>query len=148
MNLEFEFTLSATIKAPVNVGAGPFGVRQYFEVTGGTIEGKLNGKVLTGGGDWLLVGTDGFARLDVRAQLLTDDGAFVYLNYPGLLEFNEKVGQALATGGSTDYGDHYLRTTPRFETGDPRYAWLNQSLYVAEGRLRDGILEYKIYRVD
>jgi hypothetical protein len=148
MNFEFEFTLSATLKAPVDIGPGPFGVRRYFEVSGGAVEGtKLNGKILTGGGDWLLVGTDGFARLDVRAQLLTDDGAFIYLNYPGLLEFN-KVGQALATGGSTDYGDHYLRTTPRFETGDPRYAWLNQSLYVAEGRLRDGILEYKIYRVD
>ncbi|QDW37787.1 DUF3237 domain-containing protein [Bradyrhizobium sp. KBS0727] len=72
----------------------------------------------------MLVGTDGFARLDVRAQLLTDDGASIYLNYPGLLEFNENVGQALATGGSTDFGDHYLRTTPRFETGDGRYAWL------------------------
>ena len=147
MNLEFAFTLSATIKVPVNVGAGPFGERQYFEVTGGTIDGKLNGKLLTGGGDWLLIGTDGFARLDVRAQLVTDDGAFIYMNYFGLLELSEKVGQALASGGTTDYSDQYLRTTPRFETGDPRYAWLNQSIYVAEGRLNAGVLEYTIYRV-
>jgi Protein of unknown function (DUF3237) len=147
MNFESEFTLAATIKAPIDIGAGPFGLRSYFEVTGGAIEGKkLNGKVLSGG-DWLLIGTDGYARLDVRAQILTDDGAFIYMNHAGLLELTEKVGQALATGGSTDFGEHYLRTTPRFETGDPRYAWLNQSLYVAEGRLQAGVLEYKIYRV-
>jgi Protein of unknown function (DUF3237) len=60
----------------------------------------------------LLRETDGFARLDVRAQLLTDDGAFICVNYAGLLELTEKVGQALATGGSTGFGDYYLRTTP------------------------------------
>ncbi|MET3844076.1 DUF3237 family protein [Bradyrhizobium sp. OAE829] len=130
MNFEFEFTLSATLKPPIDMGAGPFGIRRFFEVSDGSIEGKrLKGKASSGGGDWLLVGSDGFARLDVRAQIATEDGAFIYANYPGLLELNEKVGQALATGGKTDYGDQYFRTTPRFETGDPRYTWLNQSLF-------------------
>ena len=37
---------------------------------------------------------------------------------------------------------------PRFETGDLRYAWLNQSLFVAEGRFGPGsMVEYKVYRV-
>lgn len=148
MNFEFEFSLVATLKPPVEIGAGPFGVRNFFEVTGGTVEGKrVKGKALTGGGDWLLIGADGFARLDVRAQLLTEDGASIFVCYPGLLEMNQKVGEALASGGSTDYGDQYFRTTPRFETGDPRYAWLNQSLFVAEGRIGPGMVEYKVYRV-
>jgi hypothetical protein len=35
-------------------------------VVSGSFEGKrLKGKVLSGGGDWLLAGEDGFARLDV-----------------------------------------------------------------------------------
>ena len=51
-------------------------------------------------------------------------------------------------GGETDFGDQYFRTTPRFETGDPRYAWLNQSTFVAEGRiLPERTVEYKVYRV-
>jgi hypothetical protein len=78
------------------------------------------------------------AQLDVRAQLLTDDGASLFVQYNGLLEMNQKVTDALAKGASTDYGDQYFRTTPRFETGDPRYAWLNQSVFVAEGRLGPG----------
>ncbi len=148
MKLEHEFTYVATLKPPVQIGAGPFGTRNFFEVTGGTVEGKrLKGKIITGGGDWLLVGPDGFGRLDVRAQFLTDDGASLYVYYTGLLEMNQKVADALAKGASTDYGDQYFRTTPRFETGDPRYAWLNQSIFVAEGRVGPGQVEYKVYRV-
>ncbi len=148
MNLEFAFTIFGSLKPPVEVGAGPFGTRRFFEVTGGKVEGeRLKGKVLTGGGDWLLVGSDGFGQLDVRAQMITDDGASIYAYYTGLLEVNQKVAEAVANGGSTDYGDQYFRTTPRLETGDARYAWLNQSLFVGEGRVRPGAVEYRVYRI-
>ena len=110
MNLEHEFTYVATLKPPVQIGAGPFGTRNFFEVTGGTVEGKrLKGKILTGGGDWLLIGPDGYGRLDVRAQFLTDDGASLYVHYTGLLQMNQTVAEALAKGASTDYGDQYFR---------------------------------------
>jgi hypothetical protein len=148
MKLEFEFTFAAALKAPVAIGAGPFGARSFHEVESGTVEGqRLNGKALTGGGDWLLIGADGWGQVDVRAQFLTDDGASIYGHYTGLLELNAKVGEAIGNGAGTDYGDHYFRTTPRFETGDPRYAWLNHNLFVAEGRVRPGGVEYKVYRV-
>ncbi|HBZ68414.1 MAG TPA: DUF3237 domain-containing protein [Deltaproteobacteria bacterium] len=148
MDLEYEFTCHATLKDPVQIGTGPFGTRLVFEVTGGSIDGKrLKGKVLTGGADWLLVGPDGWGRLDVRGQFLTDDGAAIYTAYTGLLDMNEKVQRAVTTGGSTDYGDQYFRTTPRYETGDLRYGWLNHTLFVAEGRLMPHGVEYKVYRV-
>lgn len=148
MNLEYEFTYLANLKPPVQIGAGPFGTRSFFEVTGGTFEGKrLKGTILTGGGDWLLSGPDGLSRLDVRAQFLTDDGAAIYVYYTGIVEMSEKVANALSRGGKTDYADQYFRTAPRFETGDPRYAWLNQSIFVAEGRIGPGSVEYKVYRV-
>ena len=148
MNLEYEFTFNAMIKDPLQIGAGPYGTRLVFEVTGGSLDGKrLKGKVLTGGGDWLLVGPDGWGRLDVRAQFLTDDGAAIYAAYSGLLEMNEKVQRAITAGSSTEYADQYFRTTPRYETGDPRYAWLNHTLFVAEGRKVPHAVEYKVYRV-
>ena len=149
MHLEYSFNLLAMLKPPVDVGDGPFGRRQFFEVApGGRVEGaRLNGDILTGGGDWLLAGVDGFARLDVRAQIRTHDGAFIYIYYTGLLELNNKVAKAAETGTGTDYGDQYFRTAPCFETGDARYAWLNQSLFVGEGRLRPSAVEYKAYRI-
>lgn len=148
MDLEYEFTYHATLKEPLMVGPGPFGTRVVFEVTGGRAEGeRLKGKLLGGGADWLLVGPDGWGRLDVRGQLLTDDGASIYVQYYGVLEMNDKVQNATNTGGGTEYSDQYFRTNPRFETGDPRYAWLNQTLFVAEGRVRPGMVEYRVYRV-
>jgi hypothetical protein len=151
MNLEYEFSYRANLKAPVAVGPGPYGTRLFVEVTGGSFEGKrLKGKILTGGGDWLLVGSDGFGRLDVRAQAATEDGAILYLSYQGVVEMNAKVQAALSDPNSsaTDFADQYFRAAPRFETGDPRYAWLNQTLFVSEGRILPGPgVEYKVYRV-
>ena len=150
MNLEHEFTYRASLKPPVAVGAGPYGTRLFFEVIEGSFEGKrLSGKILGGGGDWLLAGADGFGRLDVRAQFVTEDGAALYLSYYGVLEMNAKMQAVMADlKVGTDFGDHYFRTNPRFETGDPRYAWLNQTLFVAEGRfLPNRTVEYKVYRV-
>jgi hypothetical protein len=148
MHLEYELTYNATLKDPVAVGAGPYGTRLVYEVTGGSVDGKrLKGQVLTGGADWLLVGTDGWGRLDVRAQFLTDEGAAIYAAYYGMIEMNENVQRAMTAGSSTDYGDQYFRTSPRFETGDPRYSWLNHTLFVAEGRIVPHAVEYKVYRV-
>ena len=148
LNLEYEFSYLATLKEPLQIGAGPFGARAFIEVTGGSFEGKrLNGKILPQGGDWILIGPDGYARLDVRVQLVTNDGAALYLQHTGLLEMNDKVAKALASGGSTDYADQYFRSSQRIETGDPRYIWLNQTIFVAEGRLGSGRVEYSVYRV-
>jgi len=124
-------------------------MRIIYEVVGGRADGpRFSGRVLTGGADWLLVGPDGWGRLDVRAQFVTDDGAAIYASYVGLLEMNDKVQQAIASGSSTDFGDQYFRTNPRFETGDPRYAWLNQTFFVGEGRIIAGPgVEYRLYRV-
>jgi hypothetical protein len=150
MDLEYEFTYRASFNEGVEIGDGPFGRRVAVEVTGGSFEGKrLKGKLLGGGGDWILVGPDGFGRLDVRIQMRTDDGAPIYLHYDGLLEMNDKVQRAMADqNASTDWGDQYLRSAPRLESGDPRYAWVSRSLFVSEGRLLAGrVVEYKVYRV-
>jgi len=48
----------------------------------------LAGDLIGGGGDWLLIGRDGLARVDVRLQLPTDDGAAIYITYFGVLELN------------------------------------------------------------
>jgi hypothetical protein len=149
MKLIQECTLRATLAAPIPIGAGPIGTRVHYPIAHGEVEGeRLRGKVL-GGGEWALIGPDGFLRVDVRAQIETHDGAFLYVQYVGLLEMNEKVQQVVATGGATTFEDQYFHTNPRFETGDPRYAWLNTTFFVGEGRLTDGPgIEYRVWRPD
>jgi hypothetical protein len=144
VELVHEFDYYATLKPPV-----VFGTRLFLEVGEGKVTGdRLRGTVLPGGGDWLVIGADGWGQVDVRGQLATDDGAFVYTHYTGLLELNETVMTATMAGAATDWGDQYFRTTPRFETGDARYSWLTTSLFVAEGHLlAGGGVEYRVSRV-
>lgn len=143
-----EFRYTATLKAPVMVGPGAFGTRIYFEVTGGEVTGeRINGRFGTGGGDWILVGPDGLGRLDVRGTIETTDGAVLYLQYGGVLEMNDAVNTAMQNKGGTDFGDQYFRTAPRIETGDPRYQWATQCVFVGEGRIVPGGVEYIVSRV-
>lgn len=149
MELEHEFDFWATLKEPLVVGPGPFGTRMFLEVVEGEVSGpRIKGSVLSGGGDWLLVGADGWGRVDVRTQLALDDGAVILATYLGVLEMNQKVLEALQRLDGTDFGDQYFRTTPRLETGDDRYAWVNQTVFVAEGRIHpDRGVAYRVHRV-
>src|SRR5882757_1634137 len=91
-----EFSFKVSLNPPVDFGAGPLGQRIYFEVTDGVATGeRFNARAVGGGGDWIVVGPDGYGRIDVRLQFETDDGAHVYLQYFGLLEINQVVGQAM-----------------------------------------------------
>jgi hypothetical protein len=147
MKLEYLMHYRAELKPPVDVGQGPLAVRQIYDVTGGTFEGpKLHGIVLPSGADWIQIGSDGIGRLDVRATFQTDDGAHIYLQYFGVLDL-AAVTEKLARGEATEYGEAYFMTTPRFETGDARYAWLNRIVAVAEGRAGPNWVEYRVHQL-
>jgi len=105
----------------VEVGSTPQGGLTIFPVIGGSFEGeRLRGKVLAGGGDWVTVRADGSFTLDLRVTLETDDGALIHMTFSGV----------------RDDANHYLRTTPRFETAAPKYAFLNRLLAVGIGEIR------------
>ena len=149
MDLVEECVLYAELAGPsLEVGAGPYGSRVVATATGGWVKGdRINGTLVGAGADWLLIGPDGWGRIDARAQIQTDDGAVIYAQYGGLLELNEAVMSAVRPGGATEFNDQYFRTTPRLETGDERYAWVNTTLFVGEGRMHENGVEYRIYHL-
>lgn len=141
--LEYLMTYHADLKEPVPIGQTSWGTRAIYDVTGGSFEGpRLKGKILPSGGDWILVGEDGFGRLDVRATFVTDDGANIYLQYFGLLDLSQADP---SSSEPVDFGDTYFMTQPRFETGDPRYDWLNRLSVVGQGRTLPNAVEYRLY---
>jgi hypothetical protein len=76
-------------------------------------------------------------------------GAAIHVSYKGLIELTPAV-QALLGGGNqpTDYGDQYFFTGLRMETGDERYAWVNRTVFVGQGRALPGpSVEYKVFRL-
>ena len=90
-----------------------------------------------------------FDRMD---ELFTPDAEFDLSDFglgvrAGLAAMNDAIQAAMTTAGPTEFADQYFRTTPRFETGDSRYAWLNQAVFIGEGRLVPGFaVEYRVYR--
>ncbi len=150
MTLEPEMTYRFKVRGPLGRTDGsPRGTREYWEMTEGTITGpRITATVAMPGGDWMVYGTDDFGRPDVRVQFLTDDGALVLLHYTGLVQRSPAFVSAATNGGETRWDDQYMRMAMTFDTGAERYAWLNQSLFVAQGRLAGpNEIEYAIFRV-
>ena len=117
-------TLRLSTAPTQNVGAGPHGTRVTFPITGGSFEGeRLRGKVLPGGDDWTVKRADGVIELDLRITLQTDDAALIHMTFEGMRDDE-------APGG------RYFCTTPRFETAEPKYAFLNRLLAVGKGEIR------------
>jgi len=126
----------------------PVGARLTFITTGGVIEGpKLQGELLPGGGDWLLVGSDGTGRVDVRATLRTHDGALIHYESRGIIKIPADGMQRLAAGEVLPFAETYVRTTPKFETADERYAWLSEVVAVGYNILSPNHIDYRIYQV-
>ena len=124
------------IAAPLQkIGAIPYGVRSFVPVAGGDFEGpRLRGKILPGGGDWLLLRSDGVLELDLRITLETDDHALIYMTFQGLRH-----------GSPDDPARYYFRTVPRFETSAEAYAFLNRIVTIGVGETRpDGA----VHRID
>ena len=120
------------LKPPQNVGATGAGKRVIFQVGAGSVRGpRLNGEVLPGAGDWVLVEPDGLTRLDVRMALKLDDGALVYLSYRGVI----------------DPANGYFRSAPVFETGAEAHRWLTRVLCVGVGRRTERGVAYSLFVV-
>jgi hypothetical protein len=129
--------LQVVVAAPQRLGAGPHGTRVTVPIADGHFEGpRLRGKVLPGGGDWTLLRGDGVLELDLRVTLETDDGAIIHMTSLGLRHGPADVIAALARGESVDPSAYYFRTSPRFETGHPKYEFLNRLLAAAAGDRR------------
>lgn len=130
---DFLFTLHALTSAPAVIQNGPQGARYIVAVTGGTVEGpRVKGKIAEyPGGDWLTLRADGSFKLDVRLMIKTDDGADILMTYNGI---------GVRTAASVA-----IRSAPLFETGDERYAWLNNVQAVGIGTPGQGDVTYQVY---
>jgi hypothetical protein len=127
-------------------GAVPYGVRSFVPVAGGDFEGpRLRGKILPGGGDWLLLRSDDVLELDLRITLETDDHALIYMTFQGLRHGPPDAFNAFGRGGVADPTRYYFRTLPRFETSAEQYAFLNRIVAIGVGEThRDGA----VHRID
>jgi len=136
MSIELESlgTLAITIERQTLLSTTPAGGRLVGEAADCRWEGPgISARQLgRSASDWVRIHADGSMSVDARILLQTHDGATIALSYLG------KADRSPAEGGT-------IFTTPRFETGDERYGWLNAIQAVGKGRREGMSLIYELY---
>lgn len=133
-------TMVVDLEPTLAIGTGPAGDRSVGGIRAVTVAGERLKATLAGpaAADWL-VRTGAIGVIDARLTLRTDDGALIYMTYGGRLDLsNPSAGM-------------FAYVAPVFETGDPRYAWLNAVQAVGKGKLMlsadGGRLDYEFCAV-
>ena len=145
--VEHLFDMHVDLEPPQLI-ATSVGARMTFIANGGVIEGpKLQGEILPGGGDWLVVGNDQVGRVDVRATIRKDDNALIHYEARGIIKVPADALARLAAGEVLPFEGTYVRTTPKCETADERHAWLSEVVAVGYNILSPNHIDYRIYQV-
>ena len=150
LDLKYEFLcdINADLEESIEVGSTPHGIREIYNIKGGTVEGpKVRGKMLPTGADWLIIRPDMAAELDVRATMHTDDNEIIYTYYRGIISADLEIFDKIQKGEDVDPSEYYFRTTPVFETASEKYGWLNRIVAVGVGKLAKSKVIYKVYAI-
>ena len=132
----------------VHVAGSALGTRLTYVIAGGSIAGpRLRATVLPGGGDWVLVGTDGVARLDIRATARTDDDVLLTLTSIGRILMTPEVTERFLAGQPIRHDEMYGRSSPLFDTDDERYRWLTGLYTVAVNEVSLTTVDYRVFAV-
>jgi hypothetical protein len=129
--LELISRATVSVAAPIVVGKSAVDERRVVQILKGRFEGRITGEVLSGGADYQTVLSDGTSYLNARYMIRTDDGALILVRNHGIR--HGIIGN--------DPSKYYFRSTPRFETSDHRYSWLNKIIAICSGaRTPDSVL--------
>ena len=135
MELQPLGTMIITMGKTLFMPGAPVGSRLVIDFVDIAIQGeRLNAKKAAGlpAGDWLSIGPNDVATLDIRFVLETNDGATIFVHGTG------RTDSAKFAKGA------YCYFAPLFETSDARYAWLNKIQAVARGTAKDNVVTFEL----
>jgi hypothetical protein len=131
LQTRYVFTITAHVGSVTSAGDIGTGVRRIIPITGGEVKGRnVNGKVCAFGADFQIIRPNELIELEAKYAFQTDDGAVIYVENRGIRFGPVELLQRLKRGEPVDPGLIYFRTVPKFETGDEKYRWLMESLFV------------------
>ncbi len=115
----------------------PQGMRLTAIVKSGRVEGpRISGESLPGGGDWIVVGPDRVAVLDVGATIKTEDGEHIFETNRGRVTIPPETAAKFYAGAMVASNKMVARSAPRFETGSEKPSSLRARSSATRGRCR------------
>ena len=134
MNHLMTLSLDVNTKASQTIGRIKQATRLIVPIASGHFSGeRLNGKILPGGADWVLLRDDGVMEIDVRLVLETIESALIYLTYQGRFIASQSVMARMQAGEEISPDEYSLAVTARFESGHPDFLWVNDAIVIATG---------------
>ncbi len=133
---DLEVSVSAPIDAGVLMGLGTQGRRRIIPITGGSVTGRIQGRVLPGGADFQRVPNDTTADLDARYLIALEGdyaGEHVFVMNRALRRATPEDVQRLLKGEPVDPDRVYFRCAPVFEVSTPQLQWLTENIFVGAG---------------
>ncbi|KAJ9493701.1 hypothetical protein H2202_010823 [Exophiala xenobiotica] len=114
------------------------------------------------GSDWQTRGPSDVMGINARVSAVSEDGKEnLDLEYYGKIKITQQIENVIAargeTGAGTEWGGGYYFITPRIHSRSERWAWVNDAVFLACGKLTlsrkdDGssvsTVSYRIYKVE
>lgn len=149
LHTEKLFYLEASCAPIIPIGDVGKGVLNIYPIVGGYFEGdKLKGEIVNLGADWNYFQADKVDVVDTRYLLRTEDEAYISVSTRGWCVMSDEQGEAVERGEHILPEDYYFRQHLFFETGDPRYSWLNSVVaFAVMGVKETGEICYNAYIV-
>ncbi|WP_181149735.1 DUF3237 domain-containing protein [Arthrobacter sp. MYb227] len=137
--LEFRFRIDAYVDPEIPIDDRATGELEFIPITGGTVEGVLNG-VVTPGGDWCLSKDPTTYRVEARYGLRLEGGGYVDVHNIGMLDESRFAARA-------GEGAPYFMTNPVFRSVEPGLEWLNRSVFVGQAEVLEGLTRIDVFEV-
>ena len=143
------FSALIDVGAPVELGSIDGARERFIPILGGTVFGpRLGGTVLSAGGDWQSVRSDGRTELLARYFLKATDGTVIAIENPGMRVAPPEVIDLLARGEEVAPGSYYSGGSPRFRVAAGPHDWLRKRVFFARGVRRPDSLTIDFFTVD
>lgn len=139
--------VNAPIEAGHVTGLNSRGKRRIIPITGGTVTGHVNGKILPGGADFQIVVSETTADLDARYMVELDSGEHIFVQNRALRRGSAADIAKLVRGEPVAPEAIYFRCVPTFEVSSPALEWLTQSIFVGTGTRFPDRVQLSIFRL-
>ena len=139
--------VNAPIEAGHVTGLNSHGKRRIIPITGGTVTGHVNGKILPGGADFQIVVSETTADLDARYMVELDSGEHIFVQNRALRRGSAADIAKLVRGEPVAPEAIYFCCVPTFEVSSPALEWLTQSIFVGTGARFPDRVQLSIFRL-
>jgi hypothetical protein len=149
LETKYVFSLAIKVGAPIIAGDLGHGVRRIIPILGGEVFGEgIRGTIFPCGADFQTIRPNGLTELEAKYAFAMDDGAIVYIENVGIrCGPKETFLDRIAKGESVDPALIYFRSVPKFETGQEKYRWLMEHLFIGVGARHPDRVEIDVHQV-